>query len=58
MHNAFLFPGQGSQYVGMGEDIFNQSPDTEAVPAGYSGKILEYTADNRVDVQKKYQMGA
>ena len=38
--------------------IFNQSPDTEAVPAGYSGKILEYTADNRVDVQKKYQMGA
>jgi [acyl-carrier-protein] S-malonyltransferase len=26
MHNAFLFPGQGSQYVGMGEDIFNQSP--------------------------------
>jgi len=26
MHNAFLFPGQGSQYVGMCEDIFNQSP--------------------------------
>ena len=29
MHNAFLFPGQGSQYVGMGKDIFNQSPTVQ-----------------------------
>ena len=40
--------------------IYNQTPDSRGdnIPAGYDGKALEYSKDNRVDVQEKLKMGA
>ena len=40
--------------------IFNQSPDSngENIPAGYDVKAIEYSKDNRVDIQEKLKMGA
>ena len=40
--------------------IYNQSPDSrgENLPAGYDVKAIDYTKDNKVDVQEKLQMGA
>jgi len=39
--------------------IFNSSPDGKGqIPPGYDGKILEQTADNRIDYQSKIRMGA
>lgn len=40
--------------------IYNQSPDSrgENLPAGYDVKAIDYSKDNKVDVQEKLQMGA
>ena len=40
--------------------IFNQTPDSRGddIPSGYDVKALEYSKDNRVDVQEKLKMGA
>ena len=28
---AYIFPGQGAQYTGMGQDVFNNSPSARAI---------------------------
>ena len=40
--------------------VFNQTPDSKGkdTPAGYDVKALDYSKDNRVDVQEKLKMGA
>jgi hypothetical protein len=40
--------------------IYNQTPDSRGanMPSGYDAKALDYSKDNRVDVQEKLQMGA
>jgi hypothetical protein len=40
--------------------IYNQTPDSRGdnIPSGYDAKALEYSKDNRVDVQEKLKMGA
>jgi [acyl-carrier-protein] S-malonyltransferase len=41
MKTAFLFPGQGAQYVGMGKDLVTVYPDTESLFAK-ANEILGY----------------
>lgn len=40
--------------------VYNQTPDSRGdnVPPGYDVKALDYSKDNRVDVQEKLKMGA
>jgi len=38
--------------------IYNETPDSAGIPKGYDLKALTLDVDNRVNVQKKLQMGA
>ena len=38
--------------------LYNESPDEDNLDAEYDGKALDYSVKNRVNIQKKLQMGA
>ena len=38
--------------------IFNNTTDTQAIPAGYDGKVLEHQSDSSINVQSKMNIGA
>ncbi len=41
MKNVFLYPGQGSQYVGMGKDLYDNSPEVKSL-YDRAEEILEF----------------
>ena len=38
--------------------IFNNTTDSQAIPAGYDGKVLEHKSDSSINVQSKMNIGA
>ncbi|MBN1326616.1 MAG: ACP S-malonyltransferase [Candidatus Cloacimonetes bacterium] len=42
---AFIFPGQGAQYVGMAADFIRENPDLEKI-------LKEFEKQNRIDLHK------
>ncbi len=62
MKKAFVFPGQGSQYIGMGKDFYDSFPtakeviDLAAAVTGYDMKTLLFEQNDQIDITKYTQI--
>ncbi len=62
MKKAFVFPGQGSQYIGMGKDFYDRFPtakeviDLSAAVSGYDMTSLLFEENDQINITKYTQI--